>query len=268
MSMWPAARARSAEASRPSARWPAPRRSSASPRPRSPCPAGARCGSTRSAPSPTAMRSPRTSPASTARRWSASTSRAPRARATCVVAELVDTKIAELNAAIPTSSSPRSTTPSLYTQGNYNSTMHTLIEGAMLAVLVVFIFLRDLRATLMAAIALPLSILPDLLGDGGARLLAQSRHAARADAGDRHPGRRRHRRDREYRAAYAHGQIAPIAPRWRPPTRSASPSSRSPSPSSRCSSRSASWAASPGSISASSASRSRRRCCSRCWSRD
>jgi hydrophobe/amphiphile efflux-1 (HAE1) family protein len=47
-----------------------------------------------------------------------------------------------------------------YTIGNYKSAMHTLIEGAVLAVLVVLIFLKDWRATLVAAIALPLSIIP------------------------------------------------------------------------------------------------------------
>ncbi len=47
-----------------------------------------------------------------------------------------------------------------YTRGSYRSTMTTLIEGAILAVLVVFIFLRDLRATIIAAVALPLSIIP------------------------------------------------------------------------------------------------------------
>jgi multidrug efflux pump subunit AcrB len=47
-----------------------------------------------------------------------------------------------------------------YTLGNYRSAMQSLIEGALLAVIVVFIFLRDLRATLVSAIALPLSILP------------------------------------------------------------------------------------------------------------
>ena len=44
--------------------------------------------------------------------------------------------------------------------GNYHSTMETLVEGALLAVIVVFIFLRDLRATLVTAVALPLSIIP------------------------------------------------------------------------------------------------------------
>ncbi len=47
-----------------------------------------------------------------------------------------------------------------YTLGAYQSTMTTLIEGALLAILVVFIFLRDVRATIIAAIALPLSIIP------------------------------------------------------------------------------------------------------------
>ncbi len=44
--------------------------------------------------------------------------------------------------------------------GNYKSTMETLIEGALLAVLVVALFLRDWRATLVTAMALPLSIIP------------------------------------------------------------------------------------------------------------
>ena len=38
--------------------------------------------------------------------------------------------------------------------------MHTLIEGALLAVIVVFMFLRDWRATLISSIALPLSVIP------------------------------------------------------------------------------------------------------------
>ncbi|WP_421362369.1 efflux RND transporter permease subunit [Agrobacterium rosae] len=56
-----------------------------------------------------------------------------------------------------------------FTAGNYQSAINTLLEGAALAVVVVFIFLRDWRATLVAAVALPLSILPtffaiDMLG--------------------------------------------------------------------------------------------------------
>ena len=45
-------------------------------------------------------------------------------------------------------------------QENYDGSMTLLYEGAALAVLVVFLFLRDWRATLVAATALPLSIVP------------------------------------------------------------------------------------------------------------
>ncbi|SMG07165.1 efflux RND transporter permease subunit [Paracoccus sp. J56] len=47
-----------------------------------------------------------------------------------------------------------------YTSGSYHSTMDTLYEGAFLAVVVVFLFLRNWRAMLIAATALPLSIIP------------------------------------------------------------------------------------------------------------
>ena len=43
---------------------------------------------------------------------------------------------------------------------NYHGSMILLLEGAALAVLVVWLFLRDWRATLVAATALPLSIIP------------------------------------------------------------------------------------------------------------
>ena len=43
---------------------------------------------------------------------------------------------------------------------NFEGSMYLLIEGAILAVLVVWLFLRDVRATLVSAAALPLSILP------------------------------------------------------------------------------------------------------------
>lgn len=43
---------------------------------------------------------------------------------------------------------------------NYKGSMHLLLEGAVLAVVVVWWFLRDWRATLVSATALPLSIIP------------------------------------------------------------------------------------------------------------
>lgn len=47
---------------------------------------------------------------------------------------------------------------------NYKGSMSLLYEGALLAILVVWLFLRDWRATIIAATALPLSILPALIG--------------------------------------------------------------------------------------------------------
>jgi len=47
---------------------------------------------------------------------------------------------------------------------NFSGSMELLYEGAFLAVLVVWWFLRDWRATLVAASALPLSVLPAFLG--------------------------------------------------------------------------------------------------------
>ncbi|MEX6508693.1 efflux RND transporter permease subunit [Jiella sp. M17.18] len=46
------------------------------------------------------------------------------------------------------------------THGNYQSAMETLEEGALLAVIVVLLFLRDWRATAVAAITLPLAAIP------------------------------------------------------------------------------------------------------------
>jgi hydrophobe/amphiphile efflux-1 (HAE1) family protein len=46
---------------------------------------------------------------------------------------------------------------------NFNSSMHMLYEGGILAIIVVFLFLRDWRATWVAAIALPLSVIPTFM---------------------------------------------------------------------------------------------------------
>ncbi|MCA0210143.1 MAG: efflux RND transporter permease subunit [Proteobacteria bacterium] len=68
-----------------------------------------------------------------------------------------------------------------YTKEQYRSSMAAMIEGAVLAVVVVFLFLRDWRATLISALAIPLSAIPtfwfmDLMGFSlnGLSLLALS----------------------------------------------------------------------------------------------
>ncbi|MBY0520159.1 MAG: efflux RND transporter permease subunit [Sphingomonas sp.] len=50
-----------------------------------------------------------------------------------------------------------------YTKSQYHSAIEAMIEGAVLAVVVVFIFLRDWRATIISAIAIPLSAIPAFL---------------------------------------------------------------------------------------------------------
>jgi multidrug efflux pump subunit AcrB len=47
-----------------------------------------------------------------------------------------------------------------YTLRNYKAAMRSMIEGAVLAVAVVFLFLRDKRATAISALAIPLSAIP------------------------------------------------------------------------------------------------------------
>lgn len=57
----------------------------------------------------------------------------------------------------------------IYTKQQYTSAIHAMVEGSVLAVIVVFFFLRDWRATLISALAIPLSAIPafwfmDLMG--------------------------------------------------------------------------------------------------------
>jgi len=68
-----------------------------------------------------------------------------------------------------------------YTRGQYHSAMQAMIEGAVLAVVIVFLFLRDWRATMISALAIPLSAIPafwfmDMMGFtlNGISLLALS----------------------------------------------------------------------------------------------
>ena len=46
------------------------------------------------------------------------------------------------------------------TRGSFSATVHVLIEGMVLAAIIVFAFLREWRSTVIAAVAMPLSLLP------------------------------------------------------------------------------------------------------------
>src|SRR6266576_2562136 len=86
-----------------------------------------------------------------------------------VVAAAVQKRIDVLKVAYPDVDLKLIDTSVEFTKGNYEAAISTLFEGAILAVIVVLLFLRDIRATIIAAISLPLSIFPafwamDLLG--------------------------------------------------------------------------------------------------------
>ncbi len=49
-------------------------------------------------------------------------------------------------------------------QEEFDASMILLLEGALLAVVVVWLFLRDMRATFVSAVALPLSVIPTFIG--------------------------------------------------------------------------------------------------------
>lgn len=76
------------------------------------------------------------------------------------VKDVVAARIDELNKRYPEIELKAIDDAVAYTHGNYKAAMETLLEGAGLAVLVVFAFLRNWRATLITAIALPLSAIP------------------------------------------------------------------------------------------------------------
>ena len=76
------------------------------------------------------------------------------------VADKVEAAVAKLKADNPGIDIRLVTDMVEETRTSYSSSMMMLYEGALLAVLVVWLFLRDWRATWIAAVALPLSIIP------------------------------------------------------------------------------------------------------------
>src|SRR5215468_1658546 len=86
-----------------------------------------------------------------------------------VVAGLVQKRIDALKTQYPDVDLKLIDTSVKFTKGNYEAAISTLFESAILAVVIVLLFLSDLRATIIAAVSLPLSIFPafwamDILG--------------------------------------------------------------------------------------------------------
>ncbi len=157
---YPGGEGRSAASSRPCARPASSPPSTTCARCRSRCPTAATCGSTRSPrcatrPASSARRRCSTASPSSAfeivRSWGASAldvAKDARAVVERLQTEYPHVKFAEASSQVG------------YIQESFDASMEMLIEGAILAIIVVWLFLRDWRATLISAVALPLSIIP------------------------------------------------------------------------------------------------------------
>ena len=86
--------------------------------------------------------------------------------------------------------------------------MKTLGEAALIVIVVIFLFLGNLRSTIIPIVTIPLSLVGVLAMLHGARLLDQSDDAAGAGARHRAGGRRRHRGGGEHLPAYRRRQTA------------------------------------------------------------
>lgn len=80
------------------------------------------------------------------------------------VAEAVHAAIAALNEQHPDVKIAEAFNSVTRVQENFEGSMHLLYEGALLAILVVWWFLRDIRSTVVSAVALPLSVIPAFIG--------------------------------------------------------------------------------------------------------
>ena len=76
------------------------------------------------------------------------------------VEDRVNVELEKLKKEFPSISMTNVFTTVDFTRENYNQALTALIEGSILAVLVVFLFLRDWRATGISALAIPLSAIP------------------------------------------------------------------------------------------------------------
>ena len=80
------------------------------------------------------------------------------------VMELVDAELARLSDDVGNITIEKVYDRATPIAEDYQASLRMLIEGGLLAVVVVFLFLRNIRATIVAAVALPLSVIPTFLG--------------------------------------------------------------------------------------------------------
>ena len=124
----------------------------------------------------------------------------------------------ELSAFFPAGleySIPYDTSP--FVKVSIEKVLHTLLEAMVLVFLVMFLFLQNIRYTIIPTLVVPVALLGTCARDAGDGLLDQRADHVRHGAGDRHSGRRRDRRRRERRAH--HGGGGAVAARKRPARR-------------------------------------------------
>ena len=124
------------------------------------------------------------------------------------VADKVREEVKRLNETHPELTIRQVTASVEQIEESYLASLEALLLGAVLAVIIVFIFLRDWRATFIAATAMPMSLIPTFAILGPMDQSLNVGHAAGPVADHRHPGRRRHRGDREHRPPHARRQTA------------------------------------------------------------
>lgn len=76
------------------------------------------------------------------------------------VERAVDKKITELEKTIPGVKFTKIRSNGKYVEEAYHASLDSLVLGALLAVIVIWLFLRDWRATFISGLAIPLSIIP------------------------------------------------------------------------------------------------------------
>ena len=79
------------------------------------------------------------------------------------VSEKVREEVAKIDDAHPELTISQVTSSVQYIEESYLASLEALLLGAVLAVIVVFIFLRDWRATVIAAVAMPMSLIPTFI---------------------------------------------------------------------------------------------------------
>ena len=146
--------------------------------------------------------------ASTSRKRRTRTSSRPAAASRAAVAALKDRLPADVEVRIANSTAEP-------VERSVNRVKQTIVEGALLTVLIVFLFLHSWRSTVITGLTLPICGDRDVHRAVRVRLHAQLPHADGAVAVHRPPDRRRDRRAREHRAPPGAGQGPPSRRRAR-----------------------------------------------------